>query len=272
MNTLLKRSITATVYGIVVLGCALAGRYTFALLGLSFIAVAMSEFFSIQKAQGLQPMKWTGMATGMLLFLACYLWIGWHIDSRFFLLFIVIFLGVVSVELFRDKQNPFGNIGVFVLGLVYIALPLSLMSALVMDGSNNQYSASFLLYIFIQIWAFDTGAYLSGVSFGKHKLSPRLSPNKSWEGVVGGMVTVIVAALMIARFYRPFDTEGMVVSAVLVALGATVGDLAESMLKRSAGVKDSGKLLPGHGGLLDRIDSLLFVVPLLYVFLLLYKK
>lgn len=271
MNTLLKRSITAVVYGIVVLGCALGGKITFPVLGLLFIIISMLEFLQMSEKQGLRPLRIYTIFTGIAVFAITYSWANGLIEYHYFLLLPLLFLALVSAELFRNKLDSFGNIAISLLAVIYIALPVSLMSFLVLPGDGTEYDPRLLIYVIVQIWAFDTGAYLSGVSFGKHKLSPRLSPNKSWEGIAGGVVFVILAAVITSTFYKPFDIPGMVIAAVLVAIGSTLGDLAESMLKRNAEVKDSGSLLPGHGGLLDRIDSLLFVVPLLYVFIWLYK-
>lgn len=271
MNTLLKRSITAVVYGIVVLGCALGGKFTFPVLGLLFIIISMLEFLYMQEKQGLHPLKMYTIFTGAAIFAVTYTWAIGLIGNNYFVLLLLLFLVLVSAELFRNKVDPFGNIAMSLLAVVYIALPVSLMSFLVLPGNGAAYDPRLFIYVVVQIWAFDTGAYLSGVTFGRHKLSPRLSPNKSWEGIAGGVVFVILAAVITSTFYQPFDMPGMVIAAILVAFGSTLGDLAESMLKRSAEVKDSGTLLPGHGGLLDRIDSLLFVVPLLYVFMRLYK-
>lgn len=192
------------------------------------------------------------------------------LDGKYFILLIIPLLLLFIIELYRKNEGPFENIAVSLLGLLYIALPISLLSLLVVPLADGIYNPYPLLLIFVLIWCFDTGAYLSGVAFGRHKLFPRISPKKSWEGVVGGVILTIIAALVFSHFYKPVDNLGMVLAAVLAAAGATFGDLAESMLKRSADIKDSGKLLPGHGGLLDRIDSLLFVGPIIYVFLIFY--
>jgi len=270
VKNLATRTITGLLYGIVVLGCILAGKYGFALLGLLFTGIGLSEFFAIYKKPGLQPTGKLGIASGIILFLVVFFFAGKLLASKYLMLGIILFFSFLIIEMYRNKKDPFGNVAVTLLGLVYIALPVSLLSFLVLVGDEPKYNPYTLIMIFVLIWAYDTGAYLSGVAFGKHKLFPRISPKKSWEGVVGGVLLTVLAALAFSYFYHPVDTLGMTLAALLTAIGATFGDLAESMLKRSMDVKDSGKLLPGHGGILDRIDSLLFVGPLIYIFLLFY--
>ena len=255
----------------VVIGCILGGGTSFAILGLFFTAIGLHEFFTIHKNNGLQPLHYLGVASGMTLFLAFFFLRIGLLDPKLFLLFILLFLAFLVIEMYRNMPNPFGNIAVTLLGLAYISLPLSILCFLVLPNPDGMYIPDMLIMIFILIWAFDTGAYLAGIALGKHKLFPRLSPKKSWEGVIGGAILTVLASLILSHFYKPVDTFGMVCIALLTAIGATFGDLAESMLKRSMDIKDSGKLLPGHGGLLDRIDSLLFVGPIIYIFLSFYR-
>ncbi|MGV3539707.1 MAG: phosphatidate cytidylyltransferase, partial [Rufibacter sp.] len=153
------------------------------------------------------------------------------------------------------------------LGVFYIALPFTLLHVLAF--LPGQYSWQIILGIMFLIWASDTGAYAAGKSFGKHKLFPRISPGKTWEGWVGGVVLSLVVAYVLSLFYQDLALEHWLGMAVLVSIFGVLGDLVESMLKRSLGVKDSGTLIPGHGGILDRFDSLILVVPFLVAFLML---
>jgi phosphatidate cytidylyltransferase len=271
VNNLVTRTITGLIYGIVVMGSIFLGKTSFAILGLIFTSIGLYEFFTIQKNRGLHPLKKSGIASGIALFLAVFFFANKILDPEFFLLTIILFFSFLVIEMYRNKTDPFGNIAVTLLGLVYIAVPISFLNLIVIPGLDGVYNPYVLIMIFGLIWAFDTGAYLAGIAFGKHKLFPRLSPKKSWEGIIGGVLLTVLVALAISYYFHPVDTLGMVIAALLTAIGATFGDLAESMLKRSADVKDSGKLLPGHGGLLDRIDSLLFVGPIIYVFMSFYR-
>ena len=151
------------------------------------------------------------------------------------------------------------------LGVVYVALPLSLLTFLAFD-TNNQYSYHLILSLFILVWLSDVGGYFAGVNFGKHKLLERISPKKTWEGVAGGLVLCIVGAYILSQFLPTMNIYMWLVLGVLVSISSIIGDLIESMLKRSANIKDSGNVLPGHGGILDRFDSVLFVIPIVYIF------
>lgn len=150
------------------------------------------------------------------------------------------------------------------LGLVYLSLPLSFLAPL----AGLEEGRWWLLFLLVVIWSNDTFAYFTGRKFGKHKLAPVISPKKSVEGAIGGIVGGAVAGLLLVHFSgMDSDPLSTIVITIVVGLVAMAGDLAESLLKRGAGVKDSGSLIPGHGGVLDRIDSLIFPVPLLYYYL-----
>jgi phosphatidate cytidylyltransferase len=123
---------------------------------------------------------------------------------------------------------------------------------------------------FILLWANDTGAYLTGITMGRHRLMERISPKKSWEGFIGGMVIAAAAAWLLSDWFGVLDKKGWIIVSVIITIAGTYGDLVESMLKRSIGVKDSGNVLPGHGGFLDRFDSVIISFPMVYLYILLF--
>lgn len=179
--------------------------------------------------------------------------------------------GVVRVimAISSRSESAATSLSVSLLGMLYIVAPLCIGISLYASSGSAMLSSHFAIAMFIAIWANDTGAYLVGKSIGRHKMCPRLSPKKTWEGFAGGVVTS-VAALFIYMWCADIFTEGgrmlmCAIFGVAISVAATYGDLLESMLKRRLGVKDSGRLIPGHGGILDRIDSLLFVLPTVYV-------
>lgn len=170
------------------------------------------------------------------------------------------------MEMYANSRKPWRESGWLLLGIFYLGLPLFCVSGLVtLSGNYNPYIVAFVLGL---IWFNDTFAYFTGRAFGKHKLFPRISPKKTWEGYFGGVI-----ATLILGYYLPWDwtsmtqIEGAFVSFLAAAL-ATPGDLLESMWKRHLGIKDSGAILPGHGGFLDRFDAFFFVLPFVYLFLL----
>lgn len=186
-------------------------------------------------------------------------------------LFLLIYL-LVS-ELYLKKKNPLNNWAYTMMSQVYIALSFAMLNVLAYHSTGGispyqiQYNPILPLSIFIFTWINDTGAYCTGMLFGKHRLFERISPKKSWEGSIGGGVFSIIAAILMAHFF-PFMSIGVWIGlALTVVVFGTWGDLTESLLKRTLGIKDSGNILPGHGGMLDRFDSTLMAVPAAVVYL-----
>lgn len=176
-----------------------------------------------------------------------------------------------TIQLYITNQNPIKSLQQSFFCICYVAIPLGLMSTI--SFSEN---SMLLLSIFIFLWLNDSGAYLVGSTIGKHRLFERISPKKSWEGFWGGLVLSVLAGYVMGAYFNDifhgpsallFAGWGMVVS-----IFATLGDLTESLMKRTAGVKDSSHLIPGHGGILDRIDSLLFAVPASLIYLVVIKN
>ena len=189
-----------------------------------------------------------------------------------FLPYLLYLLYVVCRSTFLPHQAMLPSLGNSVIGQLYIAVPLALTIrlTLVVDpfSSMTQYNGLLLLAIFIFIWVNDTGAYLVGSRWGKRRLAPNISPKKSVEGSIGGLLLVLLSAVILRLLLFPeLSWLRILLIAAVVAIFGTIGDLFESSLKRRAGVKDSGKLIPGHGGILDRIDSLLLAVPAVYLLL-----
>ena len=189
-----------------------------------------------------------------------------------FLPYLLYLLYVVCRSTFLPHQAMLPSLGNSLIGQLYIAVPLALTIrlTLVVDpfASMTQYNGLLLLAIFIFIWVNDTGAYLVGSRWGKRRLAPSISPKKSVEGSIGGLLLVLLSAVVLRLLLFPeLSWLRILLIAAVVAIFGTIGDLFESSLKRRAGVKDSGKLIPGHGGILDRIDSLLLAVPAVYLLL-----
>ncbi|MBC6700546.1 phosphatidate cytidylyltransferase [Hymenobacter puniceus] len=163
----------------------------------------------------------------------------------------------------REKQDfsPFSNVGVALLGLLYVSLPMSLLNVVAFTETGYDYRRIFALLFLV--WSSDTGAYAAGKTFGKHKLAPKISPGKTWEGAIGGFLLTLAVGWALGYLLPELSLTYRLVAATVVAVFGPLGDLAESMLKRSVGVKDSGRIMPGHGGLLDRFDAFLFILPVL---------
>ena len=211
------------------------------------------------------------MLGGVGVFVALYLhYEGATIQSRsLWLLPIAAYLLLRTiVQLYRPQQNAVHSLERSFLSLGYVALPVAML-----NGIMSITAPRLLLGVFIFIWLYDTGAYCVGMLLGRHRLFERISPKKSWEGVIGGILLSVAGAYVTHRWFDEFfqvpDFTIWMGLSVVVAVFATFGDLVESLIKRTVGVKDSGNILPGHGGILDRIDSLLLVAPAVLIYLML---
>jgi phosphatidate cytidylyltransferase len=179
-------------------------------------------------------------------------------------------LSLFVAELYRNKtlEMPFRNIAYTTIGVIYISVPFALLNFFVYPKElGYTYEPNILLSLLFFIWASDSGAYLIGSKFGKHRLFERISPKKSWEGFFGGLGAAILVAAILAQFWEQYSFFPLAIIAAITVIAGTFGDLIESMLKRSLGVKDSGNFMPGHGGLLDRFDSILIAIPMVYFIL-----
>lgn len=219
------------------------------------------------KTPELHPHVWIVMIVNILAFLLAFLHFNYNIDFRWMLILILVIWVSFFLELFSKSKDPFGNIAMSLLGEVYIGLPFALFNLLAFK--NGMYDFKPLVCLFIMGWMNDTGAYLFGVTLGRHKLYERISPKKTIEGFVGGVLATLGAAYCIYLSGYFGQLSMCIASAFVISIVGTAGDLIESMLKRHVNKKDSGKLLPGHGGALDRFDAILFsapIVSLLYYF------
>lgn len=261
------RAITAFFFTIVMLGSIFLGGYTFTFFYLMLSLAALLEFFNMIKTAGIRPHRNIALFAAALIFLMTA---GYHLlkfETKFMLLLVPLIFSVFISELYKKEKIPFSNISYTFVGFIYITVPFCFFYSLGFIQSEAAYNFHFPLSFLLLLWASDTGAYLFGVKFGKTRLFERHSPKKSWEGFLGGMFTSVLVSYLISLFFTevsPLIFAGM---AVLVVSFGTLGDLVESMLKRSLNVKDSGNILPGHGGFLDRFDGLLLAAPVVYAYL-----
>lgn len=269
MNKFLQRTLTGAVYVGLIIGCLLWGKLLgFTLLCSLFTLIGMVEFLKMTKGPRLGITSVLDILIALSVTASLYLSGGAHHSLSLILAevaFLILLRGVM--ELYTGSKHPATDIALSALAVIYIALPMTVATYLdILVGPEC------LLLIFVMIWLNDTGAFLVGSAIGRHKLFERLSPKKSWEGFWGGVVFCLVAGWCAASFLPSIFEEPAwvyILLGLVVSIFSTWGDLFESMLKRAAGVKDSGNILPGHGGILDRIDSLLFVIPASAIYLLL---
>lgn len=266
---MLTRAITGFFFIAIMIGAHFFGEIVF----VSFFSMlglwCLYEFYGIVKSEEIKPLQYLGILA--LAVLAVLL--GLHAIGVIPFIKVWAFIPFFSIlfiwALFQKRALPFQDIGYSILGILYAGLPFLFFVALgfIKGGFNPYIPLGFL----IVLWSNDTGAYLAGRSFGKHKLFERISPNKTWEGFIGGLLLAMVVALNLQQYFGSLEKWEWVVMAMIIGIFGTLGDLVESMLKRSLGVKDSGNILPGHGGLLDRFDGLLMAAPLVFLYLLMIQ-
>ncbi|MDR1527641.1 MAG: phosphatidate cytidylyltransferase [Dysgonamonadaceae bacterium] len=264
MKNLLTRTFTGLVYVIVIVGGILGNSYTFLALFSVVTVVCLWEFYRLIQTQKQAKIHlWYHCLGGGWMFVSMYLYASGIASQAIFLTCLAYAVTVFILELYEKQQDPVTHCASIFLGHCYITFPLSMMNVLVFSADNTgamQYNPVWVLALFVFIWIYDTGAYLIGSRIGKHRLFERISPKKSWEGFFGGLFFTVIASWGFARFQPEIPYYHWVGLALVVAIFATWGDLVESLIKRTVGVKDSGKILPGHGGFLDRFDSLLLAV------------
>lgn len=227
---------------------------------------SLNEFYRlITKNDEVEPNRILGMITGLFLYVVVSFDAILLEPLRWQQLIYPLFGSIFIAELYRKKKQPFHNIAFTLTGLLYTVLPFGLLSEIA--SFRDAYNPGILLGYFVLIWTSDTFAYLIGRKIGKNRLFERISPKKSWEGSAGGAVAAIAMAMLLSRIYPDIEVWIWMVMSSIIVITGTLGDLTESLLKRSLNVKDSGNILPGHGGLLDRFDAILLSAPFVWAFL-----
>lgn len=272
----ITRTITGVLFVAVLVLCTLWNALSFGVLFSLVSLLAIGEFCHIINKKGDIHINRNICVLGGLYLYLSFFYVGIFPDSTFiFIPYLVILLHMFISELYLKRTNPINNWTYSFFTQIYIALPIALLNVLafhtVGDTGASEFNPILPLSIFIFSWVNDSGAYCTGVMWGKHRLFERISPKKSWEGSIGGGVLTILSSFVMFYFF-PFLTliQWIGLGLVVIVFG-TYGDLAESLIKRNLGIKDSGNVLPGHGGLLDRFDSALFAIPAAVVYLYLIK-
>ena len=276
MSDKLKNFIIRTLSGIVMvatlIGATLFSKLTFVLLLLAITLGGEWEFYRLAKKAGTSPQRFVGMLAGFLMIVAAAA--ALHeilaITAVAMVAFMILIPMPLIFELYRKSATPMANVGITYAGVIYVALPMALLTFFPMMLGNGEWKPwSVILYIFI-IWANDVFAYLFGITLGKHRLFERISPKKSWEGFFGGLLGAMAMGFVAAKVLDA-NVALWIGLALIAAITGVFGDLVESMLKRSVDVKDSGSFIPGHGGWLDRFDALIFSVPFAFIYLVIVE-
>ncbi len=259
---LLKRTVFGLLFSITLIISVLYCKEIFYIVFFLLLVLGMWEFYAIAKLAGGSPLRWFGLLTGASLFTAGYRYSFFDDSFWFYLPLIEVFI-LLAIETFRNSKTTTLNISMVIASLFYVAIPLTIIQYLFF----KEYNPYLVLSIFFIIWTNDSGAYIIGSLLGRNKLAPTISPKKTWEGAIGGFVLSMLLPIFLPEIFLPFDMTIRFILTFIIVLSGTLGDLFQSKLKRSVNIKDSGNILPGHGGILDRIDSMLFAFPSVFIFL-----
>ncbi len=271
MNNFWARTITGLFMVFLILAALYLDRFFFAAIFLAVVILGLLEFYSITVTEECKPQKYTGTILGTLLYLMItgfFLFRGSQMFTFSIVSILPIFFIPIIIELYRKKEKPLVNAAVTIFGLIYIALPVSLLNMMndPIGGTVFHHFPAYLTAYFLITWIYDTGAYLVGKQFGKHKFFERISPRKTWEGTIGGTIVAVPAATGLYYITEGTQLVHLLVLTALIVLFGTFGDLAESLFKRSLNLKDSGNILPGHGGILDRFDTIFVSAPFVFLY------
>ncbi|MFC2087091.1 phosphatidate cytidylyltransferase [Bacteroidota bacterium] len=268
MNNFVKRSITGLIIVLLTVASTLIGKELFLIFFLIILVLGLIEFYALIRIHRIHPHAFLCIITGIIAFIANYLFAQKLVDEKIFVPIIPLLVSIFIFELFRKHKYPFSNISYSIFGIIYVALPICLINYLAFNSFNNHYyNFEIVLGFFILTWTFDTFAYLVGIIAGKRPIIYKISPKKTWEGLAGGTAAAFLTSYLLSRFFETISLNNWLVITALIIFAGTFGDMSESLFKRSLGVKESGRLLPGHGGILDRYDGVLFSIPAVFTYL-----
>ena len=265
MNNTIKRTISGVAFVGIMLAGLLLDRFLFAALMMFIMGIMMHEFYTITMGARYRFSRILAILSGEVLFLLLFLVQAFGLQAKFVGLAMLPLLIVMINSLYVKDKEEYGKFSNIYTGLLYIAVPLALSNLIAFDKAGN-FSGNLLLCFFIIIWCCDVGAFTFGITLGRFfpaKLFPSVSPKKTWVGFFGGLVTSVLSAFILCKVgLLKFPLAHSMILALIMSIASVYGDLYESQWKRVYGVKDSGKIIPGHGGLLDRFDSTLMAMPL----------
>jgi phosphatidate cytidylyltransferase len=279
LNDFFRRTLTGAFIVIFVMGGFWLHPVSFFLVGLVLLIGSQYEYLLLIRSTGIKPQMVTGLFFGIAAYSISTLIAAGLIPGNYFLFLIPVMILIIVAELYRKQDKPFDSLSHTLFSVIYTALPFSMFPfaafsttglSSILPHQSVVFSPGIIIGFFLLVWANDTGAYLTGVTIGRHKLFKRISPKKTWEGFFGGVITAVIVAWIFSGWLGVVEKYEWIIIAILVSVAGTYGDLVESMLKRSLGVKDSGTIMPGHGGFLDRFDSVTLSFPLVYLFITLF--
>ena len=276
MKNLIIRALTGIIFVVVLISAIYIHPIFFLILFCIITGLTLWEFGGLVKHyENANLQRTVNVLGGVYLFIATFVYANGLTDGKIFLPYLLFIMLTMIAELYYKAPNPINNWAFTLFAQVYCAGSFSILNFIGAEPGTPgvmSYTPLFIMAIFIFVWLDDTGAYLVGSLIGKHKLFERISPKKSWEGFFGGLILALASSQAFAWFAPEINRMNWLGLAATVALFGTSGDLIESLLKRTLGVKDSGNVLPGHGGMLDRFDSVMLAVPASYIYIELFIR
>jgi len=272
MSKLVTRALSGLVFATVMIGASYFQAGYIVLMAL-ITAFCTNEYFDIttplrdEKGKFGKIYRVWLMATNVLAFLIIAAYMSTELAIEYLAIIPISLFGLFILELYSKSETPLINIALNLSAFVYIGIPFSMLNFIVYN-KEGVYISSTLLGILILVWVYDSAAYLIGSQFGRTKLFPRISPNKTWEGSIGGLLVLTALGLSLGFVFTGLTPLEWAVSSWLIAYFSANGDLVQSLMKRNLGIKDSGNILPGHGGFLDRFDAFIFVIPFIAFYIL----
>lgn len=276
MKNLIIRALTGIIFVVVLISAICIHPIFFLILFCIITGLTLWEFGGLVKHyENANLQRTVNMLGGVYLFIATFVYANGLTDGKIFLPYLLFIMLTMIAELYYKAPNPINNWAFTLFAQIYCAGSFSMLNFIGAEPGTPgvmSYTPLFIMAIFIFVWLDDTGAYLVGSLIGKHKLFERISPKKSWEGFFGGLILALASSQAFAWFAPEINRMNWLGLAATVVLFGTWGDLIESLLKRTLGVKDSGNVLPGHGGMLDRFDSVMLAVPASYIYIELFIR
>ena len=276
MKNLIIRALTGIIFVVVLISAICIHPIFFLILFCIITGLTLWEFGGLVKHyENANLQRTVNMLGGVYLFIATFVHANGLTDGKIFLPYLLFIMLTMIAELYYKAPNPINNWAFTLFAQIYCAGSFSMLNFIGAEPGTPgvmSYTPLFIMAIFIFVWLDDTGAYLVGSLIGKHKLFERISPKKSWEGFFGGLILALASSQTFAWFAPEINRMNWLGLAATVVLFGTWGDLIESLLKRTLGVKDSGNVLPGHGGMLDRFDSVMLAVPASYIYIELFIR
>ncbi len=267
LSNLSQRIIAAIVGVSIIIGAIVYNEWSFWLLFITISSLTQKEFYKLLKLDENHPLSFYGIFCGIVLNALTFLIEKDLLSFKYYYLIVPLLTITFFIKLYRKKDpKPFANLGYTFLGIIYVAVPFALINEMVLTDTIG-YAPELILGCLFILWGNDTGAYFAGRFLGKRKLFERVSPKKTWEGFFGGAIISVLIAFILTQYFATLEPWKWYGIAIIIFISGTLGDLVESLFKRSIAIKDSGNTIPGHGGFLDRFDGLLLSMPFIVTFL-----